>query len=267
MYVPADQACSGPTGRMPPSPQSVARDRAVRAMVQVQVNNGNAAMRGLVNRDWRDFQSLGPQVAWQVLNSPANGSAYGTKPGDGDTWVVALGSGAAGGGVDSSNPVGVDVGNSDSRSGGQRSWVPPQQRRKNGKNTTAQEKAAFVGAFGGQLTPWQEYTGPLPATGTSMSQVYGGSPSNRSTSFGAPAPVTPDAATGYYQSGSCPPMPQGVNAFPLGEPIDQASGGTGAGTSDSNGTLWLIAALVGLAGLSFLGEKHEQRKRRKAAAK
>lgn len=256
MYVPSDQACSGPTGKTPPSAQSVAQDRAVKAAIQQQVNAGNIASRNLVDRDWQDFSSMGPQVAWQVLNQSA--------PVYDATIIPQVGQVATGGG----SIVGVNVGGGDPTSGGTQSklWVPP-KRRKSGRTGTAtpQDQANFAAAFGGgqNLTPWKVYTGPLPATGTSMSQVYGGSPSNRSPVFGTDPAQTPNAAAGYFQS-SCP-SPVGVNAIPFGEPDYGSGSGSSSTTSVTNGAAWAIAAVLGLAALSWLTDKHTERKSRKAA--
>lgn len=251
MYVPSDQACSGSTGKTPPSPQSVARDRAGRALVQQYVNSGNAAMRGLTDRDWRDFQELGPQVAWQVVNAQQNGgAAYGTAPGS----------------ADSGNPVGVEVGGSNPATGANRkkSWVPSGRKNAGPGANIDNEKASFVQAFGGVLTPWKVYTGPLPNPGTPMSLVYGGSPSNRSVAFGPPPVPFVNAAAGYYRA-SCP-TPVGVEAIPLGE-SDYAGASTSTTTEStvSNATMWAIAGILGLAAVSFLTEKHTERKSRKAA--
>lgn len=248
MYVSADQACSGPTGRIPPSPESVARDRAYRANIQRQVGTANAEVKALVNRDWRDFVSSGPQVAWQVLNQPA--PAY-------DVSVVG-----------SPVPIGVEVaGGGDAASGGNSSrvWIPG--KRKNGPKTagTLDEKQAFVQAFDGNVNPgWQIYTGPLPGIGSAGSLVYGGSPSNRSPVFSTQPAVTPNAAAGYYR-GSCP-IPVGVEAIPLGENYaDAAASTTTTESTVSNATMWAIAGILGLAAVSFLTEKHTERKSRKAA--
>lgn len=281
MYVLADQACAGPTGKTPPSPQSVARDRAGRRMVQLQVNSGNAAMRGLTDRDWRDFQDLGPQVAYQVANAQQNGAAaFGTKPGTQPGYGGRpMYSGPGGGGDHGNVPVGVEVGGSNPATGAnfKKSWVPP-GRRGNGGSVSGgmpmfsgpgggnieNEKAAFVQAFGGDLTPWKTYTGPLPAPGSSMSLTYGGSPSNRSVGFGSQPVLSPDAAAGYYRA-NCP-NPIGVNAIPLGESdYAGASTATSASSGVSNGAMWAIGAVLGLAALSFMTEKHDERKRRKAA--
>lgn len=239
-------------------------------MVQLQVNSGNAAMRGLTDRDWRDFADLGPQVAYQVANAQQNGAAaFGTKPGTQPGYGGRpMYSGPGGGGDHGSVPVGVEVGGLNPATGAnsKKSWVPPGRRGNGGSaGNIENEKAAFVQAFGGDLTPWQTYTGPLPAPGSSMSLTYGGSPSNRSVGFGSQPVIAPDAAAGYYRA-SCP-NPIGVNAIPLGE-SDYAGASTVTSTASSgvsNGAMWAIAAVLGLAALSFMTEKHDERKRRKAA--
>lgn len=239
MYVPADQACSGPTGKTPPSPQSVARDRAARARIQEQVVKSNRAVKGLVDRNWQDFVTLGPQVAWQVLNQPA--PAYEVT------------------GTESANPVGVEVGDGHSRA-----WVPPQRTNSGPSAAVIADGEEFVRAFGGDVNPgWSVYTGPLPATGSAGSMVYGGSPSNRTATPSTRPARTPNAAAGYFRS-TCP-MPEGVDSLPLGEPDYGTLAATATETSNSNGALLVIAAVLGLAGLAFLTEHREERKRRKAA--
>jgi hypothetical protein len=269
MYLPsATESCNSPTSQNPGSPFYSAADLAEIAAMNNAIAACDQGYYGVLNPSWQSFASLGPQVAYQVLNTPIGGQtgvyAQSAPANDSSAQAPASTSGSSGVQVSSpDNPLGANPGGGSPQpgvgSGKRRGWgvIQGGKAAANGK-----DPVQFAATFPGQLAPVQTYTGPLPPQGTAQSLVYGASRYNRTPQVGTSRPGMPQASAGYWQ-GSCP-TPTPVQVSVSGEPAYNWSSAAGAGLTSPSGAGLAIAAILGLAAVAYLTEEHKRRKGRAA---
>jgi hypothetical protein len=180
------------------------------------VADANANWNGVISRIWQSFADLGPGVAFQLINQ---GPALTGNPASSSVPAVAV---VAAGNPNGSNPA----------AGG----------------------SGFVNQFG--QSPIQTFTGPLPAPGSVMSLVYGGSSRSLPVGPGIYAAPTPNPMMGGPRSCASPP---GVNANTYGVPVAPASP-----LADGSGGVLAVLGILALAGLGYWADR-ESRKRGRAA--
>lgn len=250
MYLPSSRQCDSPSGTTPVDPSEIAANQASLQARNDQISAASLEWQAVLRRDWRSFAGLGPNVAYQVLNAPIGTPVFtGTIP-DG-TGTPSL----------TAPPLVVGVPQvvtgpaaaSDTAGGRIR-------HGRGGKSGLSRDQVDFYNAFGPGMLSYSTFTGPLPAQGSVMSLVYGGSPYNRSTVVGTNPPAMPSAQAGYYQGSAACSNPVGVVALPWGEPDYSAAngGGSAAGSSGLSSNLWLWG-LLGLAGLAYVSDRSDKK--------
>jgi hypothetical protein len=282
MYLPSSEQCGTPNSTTPVTGQLV--NVASRVAMEQAITGSNKAWQQVWRRNWQDFAQLGPAAAYQVLNAPIGVNPLSVVPGNSPSASNSPQStGSSPTPPPASGPVGVELvvsGGGSMASDGSAAGSAGLRRRavsRRASNSsrggaggnvnrplTPNEKA-FVQTFGSSVTPWQTYTGPLPAQGSVGSLVYGGSPSNRGQVIGTNPPPMPNPTQGYWGNGNCP-TPQGAAMLPIGEPDYSSNGGANsvAGSAGSSpGAGWALGGILVLAGLAYLADYHEKRKGRK----
>jgi hypothetical protein len=255
MYLPsATESCNSPTSQNPGSPFISLGDVAALVAQNNAIANCDQAYFGVLNPAWQSFVSLGPQVAYQVLNTPIGGQ----------TGVYAQAAPPSISSPQSASPAGVQVSSPTNPMGPNPSgggaapgrgsaagsgWRVIRGGRNNGAD--AKNVQQFTQVFGPSMNPWPIVSGPVANQGTAPSLSYGGGVYNRTPQLGTTPPGMPSAAAGFPQ-GSCS-APNPVQVSISGEPVYNWAPGVGSGRSFRRWTRDCRASGAGCGRLSDRG--------------
>ena len=229
MFLPSVQACGGLPNSENPGVSSIAAAAALDAANMATAENAaSSTWLGLLSRDWQSYAGFGPSVAYQLRNGQPS-----VNPASIATGVILQSSDSSGAADSGTSGDAAELAND------------PQ----------------FIATFGSRPS-MQVYNGPRPAQGSVLSLVVGGN--NRPSLVGPgryPA-ATPRMNAGRGSGSSCS-IPAGVSMTPAGESDTSGSAGISSPAGSiiaGSGVGFTLAALLGLAGLCYLADRHDKKK-------